>query len=83
MRNDVKRIDRLITDISQASRLDAELSREPAEPVDIADLLDTIAEIYKLTGLPRGVEARAGCARPTGRPSSPAAAKGWGRSSAT
>jgi two-component system sensor histidine kinase ChvG len=55
VRNDVKRIDRLITDISQASRLDAELSREPTEPVDIAHLLETIAEIYKLTGLPRDV----------------------------
>lgn len=55
VRNDVKRIDRLITDISQASRLDAELSREPAEPVDIADLLTTITEIYKLAGLPRQV----------------------------
>ena len=28
VRDDVKRIDRLITDISDASRLDAELSRE-------------------------------------------------------
>ncbi len=55
VRNDVKRIDRLITDISQASRLDAELSREPAEPVDIADLLNTIAEIYHMTSLPHGV----------------------------
>ena len=47
--NDVQRIDRLITDISQASRLDAELSREPVEPVDIAHLLTTIVEIYKYT----------------------------------
>ena len=36
VRNDVKRIDRLITDISDASRLDAELSREHSEPVDLA-----------------------------------------------
>jgi two-component system sensor histidine kinase ChvG len=55
VRNDVKRIDRLITDISDVSRLDAELSRESAEPVDIARLLGTIVEIYRLTGLPRGV----------------------------
>jgi len=55
VRNDVKRIDRLITDISQASRLDAELSREPTEPVDIAHLLETIVEIYKFTTLPRAV----------------------------
>ena len=35
VRADVKRIDRLITDISDASRLDAELSRETPEPVSI------------------------------------------------
>jgi two-component system sensor histidine kinase ChvG len=56
IRNDLKRIDRLITDISDASRLDAELSREASEPVDIARLLDTIVEIYRLTELPRGVQ---------------------------
>ena len=53
--NDVKRIDRLITDISDASRLDAELSREPNEPVDLAHLLETIVEVYRLTALPRDV----------------------------
>ena len=55
VRNDVKRIDRLITDISDASRLDAELSRESGVPVDLAHLLGTIVEVYRLTGLPRGV----------------------------
>lgn len=56
VRADVKRIDRLITDISDASRLDAELSRETASPVDIAKLLETIVEIYKMMELPRGVQ---------------------------
>jgi len=55
VRADVKRIDRLITDISDASRLDAELSRETSEPVDIAHLLETIAEVYRYTEIPRGV----------------------------
>jgi two-component system sensor histidine kinase ChvG len=55
VRNDVKRIDRLISDISDASRLDAELSREASEPVDLTHLLETIAEVYRLTGLPRGI----------------------------
>jgi two-component system, OmpR family, sensor histidine kinase ChvG len=55
MRNDVRRIDRLITDISDASRLDAELSRETAEPVNITQLLANIAEIYRMLGLPRGI----------------------------
>lgn len=53
--NDVRRINRLITDISDASRLDAELSREPGEPVDVGDLLKTIVEIYQLTEISKGV----------------------------
>lgn len=56
VRSDVKRIDRLITDISDASRLDAELSRETASAVDIAKLLETIVEIYQMMELPRGVQ---------------------------
>ncbi len=48
-RADVKRIDRLITDISDASRLDAELSREARTEIDLAHLLQTIVEIYDVT----------------------------------
>jgi two-component system sensor histidine kinase ChvG len=55
VRNDVRRIDRLISDISDASRLDAELNRETPAPVDLARLLDTIVEVYKFMQLPRGV----------------------------
>jgi len=55
VRNDVKRIDRLITDISDASRLDAELSRETSEPVDLAHLLETIVEVYRISELPHRV----------------------------
>jgi two-component system sensor histidine kinase ChvG len=46
---DVVRLDRLISDISDASRVDAELSRTPTEPVDIAHLLETLAEIHNAT----------------------------------
>jgi len=53
--NDIARIDRLITDISDASRLDAELSREQVRPVDLAHLLETVVEVYRLVPLPRGV----------------------------
>jgi two-component system sensor histidine kinase ChvG len=53
--NDLTRIDRLITDISDASRLDAELSRGTSGPVDLTKLLDTIVTIYNGMGLPRGV----------------------------
>jgi two-component system sensor histidine kinase ChvG len=56
VRNDVKRIDRLITDISDASRLDAELSRETSEPVDLAHLLETIIEVYRFTEISKGVD---------------------------
>lgn len=55
VRNDLKRIDRLITDISDASRLDAELSREQSAPLDITKLLDTMVDIYSGMDLPHGV----------------------------
>ncbi|HYS45706.1 MAG TPA: stimulus-sensing domain-containing protein [Rhizomicrobium sp.] len=56
VRGDVKRIDRLITDISDASRLDAELSREAKEPVALSRLLTTIIEIYRMTDTSHPVE---------------------------
>jgi two-component system sensor histidine kinase ChvG len=45
IQHDVKRLDRLITDISDASRLDAELARADMEPVDLAKLLRTVVEM--------------------------------------
>jgi len=42
--HDVKRLDRLITDISDASRLDAELQRQEVAPVDLASLLDALVK---------------------------------------
>ena len=45
--DDVERLNRLITDISAASRLDAELSREEREPVDVAAMLAVLAEVYE------------------------------------
>ncbi len=45
IQHDVRRLDRLISDISDASRLDAELAREDAKPVDIAKLLTGVAMI--------------------------------------
>lgn len=44
--HDVKRLDRLITDISSASRLDAELSRTALAQVEVAQLLNTMQAIY-------------------------------------
>lgn len=47
IRDDVRRINRLITDISDASRLDAELSRERAGDVDLVALLRAVASLYE------------------------------------
>jgi len=46
IQEDVHRLDRLITDISNASRLDAELSRAESDIVDIAGMLGALTEIY-------------------------------------
>ncbi|KRE21360.1 histidine kinase, partial [Bosea sp. Root483D1] len=45
IRHDVKRLDRLITDISDASRLDAELARDDAAPLDVAQLLEAVVSV--------------------------------------
>jgi|SRR5579883_775228 two-component system sensor histidine kinase ChvG len=45
IQHDVKRLDRLISDISDASRLDAELQRQEAVPVDFAKLLTTLVSV--------------------------------------
>ncbi|MGH7103112.1 MAG: stimulus-sensing domain-containing protein [Acetobacteraceae bacterium] len=49
MADDVGRLDRLITDISDASRLDAELLRATMEPVDVAPILAALAEFHETT----------------------------------
>jgi two-component system, OmpR family, sensor histidine kinase ChvG len=43
--HDVRRLDRLISDISDASRLDAELQRQEAAPVDFTKLLNTLVAV--------------------------------------
>jgi two-component system sensor histidine kinase ChvG len=46
IQHDVKRLDRLISDIADASRLDAELQRQEAvAPVDLARLLNTVVAV--------------------------------------
>lgn len=44
---DVRRLDRLITDISNASRLDAELSRDVPKRVDVGGLMEDIVSLYQ------------------------------------
>jgi len=45
--DDVRRLDRLISDISDASRLDAELVRTQSEIVDLHELLETLVQIHE------------------------------------
>ena len=47
--HDVERLDRLISDISDASRLDAEMSRLERAPVPLAPMLGTLVEIHDAT----------------------------------
>jgi two-component system sensor histidine kinase ChvG len=54
IQDDVGRLDRLISDISDASRLDAELSRSHREPVDLAGMLSTLADVHATTGADGG-----------------------------
>jgi two-component system sensor histidine kinase ChvG len=46
VRHDVARLDRLIVDIAQVSRLDAELSRASFEPVDLGQLLESLLPMW-------------------------------------
>jgi two-component system sensor histidine kinase ChvG len=45
IQHDVKRLDRLISDISDASRLEAEMQRQDASPVDLAKLLTAVVSV--------------------------------------
>ncbi|MBB4053019.1 two-component system sensor histidine kinase ChvG [Devosia subaequoris] len=55
IQHDVRRLDRLITDISSASRLDAELARESAERVDVEKLAEAMVAIQKDVAAGRNV----------------------------
>jgi len=50
--DDVTRLDRLISDISNASRLDAEMSRAEFEPVPLKKLLNALADMQNATDDP-------------------------------
>ena len=47
--DDVGRLNRLISDISDASRIDAEMSRIETGPVALAAMLETLVEVYRAT----------------------------------
>jgi two-component system, OmpR family, sensor histidine kinase ChvG len=56
MQHDVRRLDRLISDISDASRLDAELARGEAGPVDVAALLRAVVSMAQDSPRSNGAE---------------------------
>ena len=49
VQDDIERMNRLISDISDASRLDAELSRAESQPVAVAAMVEALAEVYRAT----------------------------------
>jgi two-component system sensor histidine kinase ChvG len=50
--DDVQRLDRLISDISDASRLDAELSRSEMETVDMGSMLRALVDVHEAAAAP-------------------------------
>ncbi len=58
IQHDVKRLDRLISDISDASRLDAELARGNTDTVDLAKLLGAV--VFVANEVDRGDGVRVG-----------------------
>jgi len=58
IQHDVRRLDRLISDISDASRLDAELARHDAEPVYLVALLRAVVSMAEDAPPRKGVRVR-------------------------
>ena len=58
IQQDVSRMDRLITDISKASKVDANLARETAQTLDIGEILNNITEFYEQTRSGEGASLR-------------------------
>jgi two-component system sensor histidine kinase ChvG len=55
IQDDVERLNRLISDISDASRIDAEMSRAETEPVALRTMIETLGDIYSTTGEETGL----------------------------
>ncbi|MDI2112689.1 stimulus-sensing domain-containing protein [Commensalibacter nepenthis] len=49
VRDDVNRLDRLITDIASSSRIETEMSRVTPEPVEVMPIFKLLSEIYEAT----------------------------------
>jgi two-component system sensor histidine kinase ChvG len=61
IQHDVRRLDRLISDISDASRLDAELQRQEAEPIDLNKLLPAVVTVANEVKRDDGVVVTLAC----------------------
>jgi two-component system sensor histidine kinase ChvG len=67
LKNDVQRLDRLVTDISNASRLDAELSRDHPKNIDLDRLIADIVATYQTRTRPGEAGVRYQRPTPPGR----------------
>jgi len=47
VQQDVRRLDRLVVEVAEASRLDAELSRARFEPIDLGKMIETIVPVWE------------------------------------
>ncbi|MDX2307745.1 MAG: sensor histidine kinase [Hyphomicrobium sp.] len=47
IQNELKRLNRLITDVSNASRLDAELARQAMKPTSVTSVIESVALIFR------------------------------------
>ncbi len=54
--HDVRRLDRLVSDISNASRLDAELVKEAEQPFDLLKLLDNLGQFLGEDARSKGID---------------------------
>jgi two-component system sensor histidine kinase ChvG len=54
IQQDVSRMDRLITDISKASKVDANLARETAKTLDVAEISENMVDFYQQTRAEEG-----------------------------
>jgi two-component system, OmpR family, sensor histidine kinase ChvG len=70
IQHDIRRLDRLISDISDASRLDAEMQRQESAPVDVHQLLSAVVKIADEVPRDDGVRVEFMTGRTPGAPQS-------------
>jgi two-component system sensor histidine kinase ChvG len=68
IQHDIRRLDRLISDISDASRLDAEMQRQESTPVDLEKLLSAVVKIANEVPRDDGVKISLACRCAHGAP---------------